>query len=130
MKKLQLLPGGVYRHYKGQLYQVIGYAHDANADTLIDMLPSKCEGKTTLVEPVGERIVVVYIGLQLDAAHLGPRMAVRSVDDFNRRLCGYVHCPRFGLPFESGESGGCCDCNNVSVPRFHFIGTQLTEEML
>lgn len=59
--KLPELPAGVYRHYKGPLYMVTGYAHDSNH-----------EG----------RVVVVYVGLQLDGAKTGPRMGVRDVEDF------------------------------------------------
>jgi hypothetical protein len=60
-RQLPELHAGVYRHWKGQLYQVFGYAHDANDD---------------------ERVVVVYMGLQLIGARRGARMAVRSVEDF------------------------------------------------
>lgn len=59
------LPAGVYRHYKGPLYQVLGYGHDSNY-----------EG----------RAVVVYIGLQLDGAKTGPRLAVRTAEDFHAHL--------------------------------------------
>lgn len=52
---------GIYQHYKGPLYQVIGLAHDANE-----------EG----------RLCVAYVGLQLNAAHSGPRLCVRTYDDF------------------------------------------------
>jgi hypothetical protein len=55
------LTAGVYRHYKGHLYLVLGYGHDSNY-----------EG----------REVVVYVGLELDDANTGPRLAVRTVEDF------------------------------------------------
>lgn len=55
------LKAGVYRHYKGPLYLVLGYGHDANHDG---------------------RLVVVYVGLQLDGAKNGARLAVRTADDF------------------------------------------------
>lgn len=57
----QTLRMGIYKHYKGPLYQVLGLGHDANHD---------------------DRVVVVYIPLQLDGAHLGPRIAVRTIEDF------------------------------------------------
>lgn len=56
------LRAGVYQHYKGPLYLVLGYGHDANAD-----------GRT----------VVVYIGLELDGAKQGARLAVRTAEDFH-----------------------------------------------
>jgi hypothetical protein len=55
------LPAGVWRHWKGHLYQVLGYAAD-----------SSIEG----------RIVVVYIGLELDGARPGPRLHVREAAEF------------------------------------------------
>lgn len=61
MSDLDDLRAGVYRHYKGPLYLVLGYGHDAND-----------EGRT----------VVVYVGLQLDGAKQGARLAVRTVSDF------------------------------------------------
>lgn len=61
MSQIPDLCAGVYRHYKGPLYLVTGYAHDSNH-----------EG----------RIVVVYVGLQLDEAKPGPRIGVRDVNDF------------------------------------------------
>lgn len=75
---------GIYRHYKGPLYQVFGLTHDANE-----------EG----------RICVLYIGLQLDGAHLGPRCAVRTLEDFNGWL-------------------------DRATKRFTYLGPELTEEML
>jgi hypothetical protein len=56
------LPAGVYRHYKGHHYLVLGYGHDSNYNG---------------------RQVVVYVGLELEKADPGePRMNVRTVDDF------------------------------------------------
>lgn len=55
------LPAGVYRHWKGHAYLVLGYGMDANDET---------------------RQVVVYVGLQLDGARPGPRLRVRTVEDF------------------------------------------------
>jgi hypothetical protein len=76
-----VLPAGVYRHYKGRLYLVLGLAHDANADELY------VDPYDDAPEPLGERRVVVYIGLQLDAAHEGPRLAVRTLEDFHQIVC-------------------------------------------
>lgn len=79
MLKLPTLEAGIYQHYKGSLYQVLGYAHDANDST---------------------RIVVVYFGLQLDDAHRGPRLAVRTWQDFHATVCGEGRCTHFGMDRE------------------------------
>jgi hypothetical protein len=56
------LPAGVYRHYKADRhYLVLGLAHDANDD---------------------DRTAVVYVPLYVDAAEPGPRLAVRTLEDF------------------------------------------------
>lgn len=52
---------GVYEHYKGHYYQALAYAYDSNEDG---------------------RVVVVYIGLELTDAREGPRMHVRTAEDF------------------------------------------------
>ncbi len=60
-RELPDLRAGVYRHYKGHLYLVLGYGRDANDD---------------------DRDVVVYIGLELHGSKPGARIMVRTVDDF------------------------------------------------
>ena len=53
---------GVYRHYKAdRFYLVLGLGHDANDET---------------------RTVVVYVPLYVDAEQPGPRLAVRTLEDF------------------------------------------------
>jgi hypothetical protein len=124
---------GIYRHYKGHLYQVIGLAHDANADALFDnraVAIAWQEGNRLgpvqrIPEPLEERKVVVYMPLELDGAHLGPRMAVRTLEDFVR----VVHPD--GTPCTPGSS----DCFDGEVPknmmpRFTYLGPELTEDML
>lgn len=64
------LLAGVYRHYKGHFYEVLGYCHDADDE---------------------QRVGVVYIGLELDEAHHGPRLAVRNASTFLGWVCGYSH---------------------------------------
>jgi hypothetical protein len=59
--ELEDLPSGIYRHYKGHLYLVLGYATDSNI--------------------VGRR-GVVYVGLELSGAREGARMHFRTVDNF------------------------------------------------
>lgn len=56
------VPAGVYRHYKGErFYLVLGLGHDAND---------------------ASRTVVVYVPLYVSAQEPGPRLAVRTLDDF------------------------------------------------
>ena len=56
------VPAGVYRHYKAERYYlVLGLGHDANDDS---------------------RTVVVYVPLYVSGAEPGPRLAVRTVEDF------------------------------------------------
>lgn len=81
---------GIYRHYKGPLYQVFAPAHDANV-----------EG----------REVMVYMALELTKAHRGPRMAVRTVEDF----VALVH-PVDGSLCEHED-----DCGKAQ-PRFLYVG--------
>ena len=120
---------GIYRHYKGPLYQVLALAHDANADSLWDHYDSA----PFVAHPaMGERIVVVYFPLQLDGAHLGSRMAVRTLDDFQ----AWVD-PKTGdrvevfyttgrkLEFRRGASDW-----DYAVQRFNYVGPQwVSEEM-
>jgi Protein of unknown function (DUF1653) len=108
---------GIYRHYKGPLYQVLGLAHDANDEN---------------------RICVVYIGLQLDEAHLGPRLAVRNLEkgpnSFISRLC--ISVPEGCSAEEHLEvDPKCYSCiehvkNIEHFSRFTYLGPYLTSEMI
>jgi hypothetical protein len=111
------LPSGIYRHYKGHHYQVLGYAHDANADTLGED-PNMVMGW----EPLGERFVVVYIGLELNDAHTGPRLAVRDHEDFHRMVCWNQKCGRYGMGTAIANTMNCSQCGFQLHPRFKFIG--------
>lgn len=116
---------GIYQHYKGPLYQVIGLAHDANAGELYDF--REANTPETETEPLGERTVVVYFGLQLDGAHLGPRLAVRTVEDFTAwvvpDLVGTrVTEPPLAMRVNARREGW--------VPRFEYLGPELTHDML
>lgn len=55
-RQIPHLPAGTYQHYKGDLYQVLGLGHDANADP--------------------ERVVVVYVA---PPGKPGPALAVRNL---------------------------------------------------
>jgi hypothetical protein len=82
---------GIYRHYKEPLYLVLGLGHDANYES---------------------RITVLYIGLELDQAKPGPRLAVRTYTDFYSWID-----PNIGEA-TSPEAKG-------AQPRFEYIGQTL-----
>lgn len=104
---------GIYRHYKGPLYLVLGLAHDANAETLWTL---DARGE---LECRGERTVVVYVPLQLDGAHTGPRMAVRTLEDF----IADVRADGSTCEHEPSLNHRLCK------PRFEYLGPELTAEM-
>ena len=94
---------GIYRHWKGPLYLAIGLAHDADAD-----------------EELGSHDVrVVYVGLQLDGAHGGPRLAVRDHSHFFER----VHTGPEDAGFICVGQG--CDGVSETVRRFEYVGQSL-----
>lgn len=105
---------GVYRHYKGPLYLVLGLAHDANAEEFFTADEEK-------YFPTGDRAVVVYVPLQLDGAHTGPRMAIRTDreigDAFYDIVCTRSEHTHYGeaVPLEEQVV-----CN--AVERFTYIG--------
>jgi hypothetical protein len=95
---------GIYRHYRGPLYQVLGLAHDANA--------------------LGDRTVVIYIGLQLDKAHLGPRLAVRNLKEGDDPFLDWVDDEAApSMVFADGTE-------RRAWRRFTYLGPELTAEML
>ena len=118
---------GIYRHYKGPLYQVLGLAHDANADTLASSESAEFElNPGDWPGVLGERIVVVYLPLQLDGAHLGPRMATRTLEDFLLPVCWDKDCHRFG----QSPVRQCSRDWDAVKPRFDYLGSVLTESMI
>lgn len=66
---------GIWRHYKGHLYQLLHVARDSENG------------------PNEGRLLAVYIGLDLDGARPGPRVRVRPVAEFLEVLPTGV--PRF-----------------------------------
>lgn len=109
---------GVYRHYKGPLYEARELAHDANSDTLFDAQeePQFPDG----------RIVVVYQALQLDGAHEGPRTAVRTLEDFLAIVCTNPTHPHLGDVLEMPLK----DMDCWPRRRFHFLGPVFLARML
>lgn len=122
------LKAGVYRHYKGPLYLVLGLAHDANADTLGSSGFIEYEGEhdqQVTIEPLGEREVVVYVGLALDAAHTGARLAVRTLSDF----FAWVH--EDGSTCHHQNQGVWCNTDQTRTKqRFTYLGPRLEGDML
>lgn len=104
--------GGVYRHYKGPLYNALALAHDANADDLISNLHLHAG-------PLGERVVVVYHPMELGGAHAGPRLAIRTREDFDLTVCGCPDCEFYGTDVTSAD----CTGNHV-VRRFRYLGPE------
>src|SRR4051812_11969694 len=89
---------GVYRHYKGPLYQVVGYSHNASE---------------------GNRIEVLYIGLELDPSKPGPRWATREWREFFQTVCPF----HGGINAYHPEHERMIGCNPESwVDRFTYMG--------
>jgi len=87
VSKYPKFKAGVYRHYKGPLYLTLGLAHDSNYE---------------------DRTAVIYIGLYLDDAKKGPRLAVRTYEDFY----AWVD-PKTGNPISKNDP--------KAVPRFKYV---------
>lgn len=108
------LPAGVYQHYKGPLYLVMGLAHDANAESFFTSDEEKWF-------PTGERTVVLYVGLELTDAHKGARLAVRTYNDFFAYVCGNGDCEFFGHE-KTAASLTCPSCGCSMRQRFEYVG--------
>lgn len=111
---------GIYRHYKGQHYLVLGLAHDANADTLGEDVDWSDHVGPARVCPLEEREVVVYVPLEFDGAHAGASMAVRTLEDWNAVVCALPGCPRYGDRI--GPHPDQCALRGHAVHRFRFVG--------
>jgi hypothetical protein len=118
------LRAGIYRHYKGNLYQIIGYAKDANADTLLHRYMDPRIKHEIQIAPLGERIVVIYMGLELTDASRGPRMSIRTATDFFAPVCWNRDCDRFGTSGEHPATGYCSLCTAQHQPRFQYTGSE------
>lgn len=135
------LKAGVYRHYKGPLYLVLGLGHDANADTLGSSGFIEYEGEhdqQVTVEPLGEREVVVYVGLQIEGHKSGARLAVRTLSDFFAEVCIDPDCLRYGqkprlyhdMEYAQAErEGRTLEACRFST-RFTYLGPRLEGDML
>lgn len=107
---------GIYRHYKGPLYMVLGLAHDSNADTLTVANDQEYwDEDNSRYIPLGERHVVVYVELNSDKS--GPPMAVRTLENFMALVCTRPEHRHYG-----GTPDGAIVCN--AVRRFEYVGTE------
>lgn len=95
---LTLFRSGIYLHYKKHLYEADHLTHNASQDN---------------------RVEIHYIGLELDAAHEGPRHATRELKNFlfdfvhkDGTLC--THGPTHTLPL--------CSFNQPIASRFRYLG--------
>lgn len=116
---------GVYRHYKGYHYLVLGIASDSNADEFHSDSSRADAFSADPLFPDG-RLVVVYVGLQVEAAKDGPRMHVRTLSDFN----ALVHLPDGSECTHVGSSSTWCGTvERVVVRRFTFVDRDWSSEM-
>lgn len=93
---LPQLRAGVYRHYKGHHYLVLGYGHDANDE---------------------HRITVHYVGLELIDAHAGPRLATRTAESDDPDVDAFGD-----LVHIDGTKCLEWDCERKHCPRFQYVG--------
>lgn len=105
---LPKLYAGVYQHYKGQLYQVLGYSQDSSNH-----------------EDPQYQVCVVYIPLYLAD---GLRIRHRNANEFHE----WVHQDT-GLPVskedDMASQGSAADLRTKGYrPRFEYIGAQLEQE--
>lgn len=95
---------GVWKHYKGPLYQVLGYSHNASNDN---------------------KPQILYIGLEIDPEKIGPRFATRDWVEFFETVCT-VHSgvdAYGGTHFDMIERSNVkCDPDRHFVERFTYMG--------
>lgn len=92
---------GIYRHYKGPLYQVLGLVHDAN-------------------DPA--RTAVAYLPLQLDPTHLGPQLTIRTLEDFTAYVVADPEARDYGQVHEFAN-------RRDVISRFRYLGPVVTADM-
>lgn len=108
MTLLPDLPAGIYRHYKGHLYQALGYGTDANNHG---------------------HIMVFYLGLELEGAQTGlPRLHARAATSSDPKIDAwwdFVH--RGGTKCTHGHKSSSariitCAKGVAVTPRFTYLG--------
>lgn len=115
---------GVYRHYKGEHYLVIGVADDANAAEFCQADNAGRSRGSTL----DKRTVVVYVPLYV-VPDSETNMAVRTVEDFEQLLCNVQWEDENGWRgftcYRRLEADGRCvehGHTNYQVRRFEYAG--------
>lgn len=124
---------GIWRHYKGPLYQVFAVGHDADADVLTVANDAEFWDEDNFRSiPLGERLVVIYVGLQLDGAHLGPRVSIRTLHWFlgKKVVPGPVAKDWVEREHRVAVRYGEVEEDLWEVDRFVYLGPELTTAML
>jgi hypothetical protein len=114
---------GLWRHWRGHLYQPLGYAQSAARED---------EGRPDYRRLVG----VVYVGLELQGAGPGPRMHFRiavSDDPEVEAWWDYVHhdgskCTHGREPDSIMSRVLSCSNGRPVTPRFTYVGLYYQEE--
>jgi len=105
MTTLPELPAGIYRHYKGHLYQALGYGCDANNR---------------------EHIMVFYLGLELVGAQPGaPRFAARTAASSDPAVDAWwdnVHADGTKCTHDHKAGAATCSAGHTITPRFAYLG--------
>lgn len=105
---------GIYRHYAGDLYEVLMVAEDSN----------------NVVLPPNTAYVVIYVGLELKGAHLGKRVRYRTEHEFHEWVC-LEEGPFHGVTRSPWGAAQMADLlEHGFVPRFEYLGEELTAEMI
>lgn len=118
---------GIYRHYKGQFYEALHLASDSNGDELVQFRDRYDFNAGW--EDMDGRIVVVYVGLELDGAQAGPRHHTRTLSDF----FAYVHpagsphpegtvCPPEHVIWRGNRFVASTHSMEQRIPRFTWMG--------
>lgn len=100
---LETFRPGIYRHYKGPLYEADHLIRDANDDT---------------------RVGVHYVGLVAEGAKDGPRHMIRTWHDWT----AWVHDD--GTVCERHDDSRCLDTQSMVTARFRYLGPYFEARML
>jgi hypothetical protein len=122
--KLPELKAGIYEHYKGDQYLVIGYCNDStnypcDCDPATDPQVIHHPGCSTTLRG---RAFVAYVSLR-QVMDVQPKFAwhVREVQEFHQVLCSQRGCSYWGLTPPSPRHP--CKALHLDkvVPRFRYL---------